>query len=264
MTNLRKDVHNIIMNAGSLIIKESASKLTVRTKSTERDLVTQIDWNVENFLKEELQKLLPGSSFLAEETDSEIKEAEQLWIIDPIDGTTNLVHGFPFIAVSVALQIEGELKLGFVYNPFLNEFFEAEKGKGSLLNNKSIHVSATRSLSRSLLATGFAYNFNKAEENNIRYFEHFHSKCHGIRRPGSAALDLCYVARGVFDGFWEWYLNPWDVAAGILLVSEAGGRVTDLTGMAYEFTTDSILATNSAIHNDMLSEVRLRCRTDSL
>ncbi len=255
MTNLRKDVHKIIMKAGMMILKESRSRMSIRTKSSERDLVTQIDWNVEMFLKEKLQKLLPDSSFLAEETEAEIKDAEKLWIIDPIDGTTNLVHGFPFLAISIALQIEGELKLGFVYNPFMNEFYESEKGQGSLLNGKSIRVSATQTLSRSLLATGFAYNFANAEENNIRYFEHFHRRCHGIRRPGSAALDICYVARGVFDGFWEWYLNPWDVAAGILLVTEAGGKVTDLSGKPYEFTADNILVTNSTIHTEMLSEV---------
>ncbi len=255
-SNLRKEVHKILLKAGNMLIKEARSKLNIHTKSSESDLVTQLDWKIENYLIEKLNRLLPGSSFLAEETDSKFKAAEHLWIIDPIDGTTNYVHHFPFVAISLALQVEDQLKLGFVYNPIMNELFEAAAGKGSLLNGKRISVSPVQTLDKSLLATGFAYNFDSAEENNIRYFDYFHRKCHGIRRPGSAALDLCYVANGSFDGFWEWYLNPWDVAAGILIVQEAGGKVSDFAGEPYRFTSNNILATNSSVHNEMLKDIQ--------
>ncbi|MBW6515247.1 MAG: inositol monophosphatase [Candidatus Cloacimonetes bacterium] len=256
LSELHLKTRKIILTAGKML-KETigdSDKISVRTKSTDSDLVTQLDTEIENFLKEELSRILPGSVFLAEETDPKLKDTEKLWIIDPIDGTTNFVHGFPFVAISVALQISGELTHGFVYNPFMNEFFAATRNEGSFLNGKCIRVSKVQRLSEALLATGFAYNFKTASENNIRFFEHFQSKCHGIRRPGSAALDLCYVAKGVFDGFWEWYLNPWDVAAGILIVEEAGGKITDLYGIDHLFTSDNILVTNSALHNQMLQE----------
>ena len=256
IASLRNAIQKTILHTGKDLVKESNHKLHIHTKSTESDLVTQLDLQTENHLKEAFSKLLPGSIFLSEETEPALKTAEKLWIIDPIDGTTNFVHGFPFIAISVALQLDGELTLGFVYNPILNEFFEATRKEGSYLNKKRIHVSHTQRISQSLLATGFAYNFGTATENNIRFFEHFHHKCHGIRRPGSAALDLCYVARGIFDGFWEWYLHPWDVAAGILIVKEAGGMVTDLLGDPYLFGSENILVTNTQIHNEMMQEIK--------
>lgn len=253
---LRSSVHKLILNTGNRLIKESNHNFHIHTKSTASDLVTQLDLQTEERLKEEFSKLLPGSSFLSEETEPALKEADKLWIIDPIDGTTNFIHGFPFIAISVALQLAGKLTLGFVYNPLLKEFYEATRKEGSFLNKKRIQVSNNQRISQSLLATGFAYNFGTAAENNIRFFEHFHHRCHGVRRPGSAALDICYVARGVFDGFWEWYLHPWDVAAGILIVEEAGGKVSGLLGDPYRFGTDHILVTNSLIHNEMLQETR--------
>ncbi len=253
---IKKSVQKLILQQGDYLLKESRSKISVRTKSSNSDLVTNIDWKVENDLKTAFSKILPASEFLAEETDDKPKKADQLWIIDPIDGTTNYVHNFPFYCISVALQLEGEIKLGFVYNPAMKEFFVAEKDNGSTLNDKTICTSPTQNLSRSLLATGFAYNYNNAEENNIKFFAHFHKLCHGIRRPGSAALDLCYVAKGVFEGFWEWYLNPWDVAAGILIVEEAGGKVSNFEGEPFSFNDNNILATNTSIHSEMLNELK--------
>jgi myo-inositol-1(or 4)-monophosphatase len=252
--DLRQKIHNIILQAGEILLTEGENRLNVRTKSSDSDLVTEIDLMVEEFLKEKFSLLLPGSLFLAEETESDLKDAEVLWVIDPIDGTTNFVHHFPFAAISVALQIKGIAKLGFVYNPFLSEFFEAAEGNGSLLNGKRITVSSVRTIDKSLLATGFPYN--SSDIVNFRFFEHFQKQSQGIRRPGSAALDLCYIAKGSFDGFWEWHLKPWDVAAGILIVEEAGGIVSDLCGENYSFSSDNILATNSSLHQKMLIEMK--------
>ena len=256
MGKIRKSVHKLMLQQGDMLIKESRTKLSVRTKSSSTDLVTNVDWKIENELKNALLGLLPQSQFLAEETDDKYKSAELLWIIDPIDGTTNYVHNFPFFCISVALQVEGSITLAFVYNPVSKEFFEAERGKGSLLNNKPISVSPTQTLSKSLLSTGFAYNFGSTDENNIRFFSHFHKLCHGIRRPGSAALDLCYVAKGVFDGFWEWYLKPWDVAAGVLILQEAGGKISNFNNNNFSLTDDNILGTNGSIHSEMLAEIK--------
>jgi len=252
--DIRLQAKEIIKEAGEIIINEKRAALSVQAKSNEFDLVTQLDLKLERFLKEQLSLIIPESKFIAEETDSKIKNDPILWIIDPLDGTTNYVHGLPFFAISVALVINGELQLGFVYNPLLNEFFEAQRGKGAFLNDSRIQVNSIELLPCSLLATGFAYNFRTVEENNFKYFDHFLRKAHGIRRLGSAAIDLCYVARGIFSGYWEWYLSPWDVAAGILVVEEAGGIVSDINGMPYKFGDSSILATNGLIHQAMIEE----------
>ncbi len=235
---------------------ETGNSPSIRTKTSFKDIVTYLDIEVENRLKEELLKILPGSEFLAEESDSSLKKgADKLWVIDPIDGTTNFVHQLPFYCISVALQLAGELVLALVYNPALNEFFEAGKGQGARLNQRIIKVSATKDIKQSLLATGFAYNFSQTANNNVKYFEYFQGNSQGIRRLGSAALDICYVAKGIFDGFWELYLNSWDVAAGILLVEEAGGKVTNFQGEPYTFGDKSILAANKTMHGIMLERI---------
>lgn len=267
--DLGKKARSIILQEGSYLLEQSVklkkdrvdrdsknSSSEITTKSSFRDLVTSIDLELENRLKEKLYGILPGSDFLAEETAKSMKDSDKLWIIDPIDGTTNFVHGFPFFCISVALHLAGKPVLGFVYNPVMNEFFEAESKSGSFLNNKPIKVSATVSLKQSLLATGFAYNFAVSKEDNIDNFKRFQAKSRGIRRLGSAALDICYVASGVLDGFWELFLSPWDVAAGILITEEAGGRVTDFRGREYSFSDKDILITNSLIHNEMIDELR--------
>jgi myo-inositol-1(or 4)-monophosphatase len=199
--------------------------------------------------------LMPGSEFLSEETDSELKEADKLWIMDPIDGTLNFVHGFPMVCISLALHENGLPTHAYVYNPVIDYLFEAQKGKGSKLNGKSIGVSTHTRLKECLFATGFPYDYPTNPENNLRYFDHFNQRIQGVRRPGSAALDLAFTASGTFDGFWEWHLKPWDVAAGILLIEEAGGIVTNFEGMPYRFTDSNIVAGNPDIHKLMLIEL---------
>ncbi|MFA6793494.1 MAG: inositol monophosphatase family protein, partial [Candidatus Neomarinimicrobiota bacterium] len=202
-----------------------------------------------------LQKLMPGSEFLSEETQNRIREADKLWILDPIDGTLNFVHGFPMLCISLALQTGGVLRKAFVYNPVLGDLFEAENGKGTLHNGKTVRVSENREYRDCLLATGFPYDYADNPDNNIRLFDFFHRQVQGVRRPGSAALDLAYTAAGVFDGFWEQHLKPWDVAAGMLLVREAGGIVTNFAGLPYCFGDDNILAGNPCIHASMLKDI---------
>lgn len=266
LEKIRNITRQILLEEGSFLLQESASRNSsaarhsgsqpeTDTKSSFSDLVTDTDIKIEQRLIERLSKLLPGSQFLAEESAGNDYQSDKLWIIDPIDGTTNFVHNFPFFCISVALQLDGELTLGFVYNPVMDEFFEAQKDKGSILNNRIIKVSSVPTLSQSLLATGFAYNFSVCKENNINYFQLFQAKSQGIRRLGSAALDICYVAKGVLDGFWELFLNPWDVAAGMLIVTEAGGRVSNFQGQDYSFEDKGILITNNLLHNEMVTEM---------
>ncbi len=244
----------IAVAAGSIIKKNFHLTHRFDTKTTEYDPVTAIDIEVENFLKEQLSKLVPGSEFLSEETDSDFKDARKLWIVDPIDGTVNFLHGFPFVCTSIALQIDGIIVKGVVYNPITDELFFAEKGFGSTLNGRKIHVSTNDDFKRCLLATGFPYAYNTLENNNLTYFDHFHKKVHGIRRAGSAALDMCYVASGIFDGYWEQYLKPWDVAAGKIIVEEAAGVVTNFRD-GFTLKDNTIIASNPSLHKLMKKEI---------
>lgn len=253
---MKNQILSILLDAGEIIAERIHTRKDIGHKSTYVDLVTEVDREVELRMIEALQKLLPGSEFLSEETQSRIKEAEKLWILDPIDGTLNFVHGFPMVCISLALQLNGDLQHAFVYNPVLGDLFEAERGKGATLNAKALQVSGAAEFRDSLLATGFPYDYAENPDNNITLFDHFHRLAQGIRRPGSAALDLAYTAAGVFDGFWEQHLKPWDVAAGILLVEEAGGVVTNFDDRPYRFGDDNILAANQQIHAKMLQEIR--------
>jgi len=173
------------------------------------------------------------------------------WIVDPLDGTTNYVHGFPFYAVSVALEEDSRPAFGMVFDPERNEIFSACKGHGAYLNNKPIKVSGVTELKKSLLSTGFSYKIAELEDNNIGHFQDFLFASQAVRRPGSASLDLCYVACGRFDGFWEMELNPWDTAAAWLIVKEAGGEVTTFDGGKYSHYLNEILASNGKIHKEM-------------
>ena len=216
------------------------------------NLVTEVDLLCEKKIIEVIKNNYPDHSILTEETGEALTGSEYKWIIDPIDGTTNYVHDFPFFCSSVAVEIKGDLLVGAVYQPVLNELFTVQKGKGAFLNGNRIYVSKNNSLRSSLLATGFAYDVHKSETDNINHFTNFLKQAQAIRRPGSAALDLCYVAAGRFDGFWELKLYPWDVAAGILLVQEAGGKVTGMAGEKYSIYSKNILASNGLIHQDMI------------
>lgn len=251
-----KNIFKVIEQAGEILHKSFYNDKSFLTKSNSNDLVTETDKQIELFLKDKLFKEMPGSVFLSEETDPDFKNDDVVWIIDPIDGTTNFVHQFPFVCISVALQINNQLELAVIYNPVLNEFFYAQKGQGAYLNNTRIFVNRVNDFSKCLLATGFAYNFSVAKENNIRFFEYLLPQVHGIRRPGSAALDLAYVAKGVYSGFWEWSLNPWDVCAGILLIKEAGGVVSNSDNDDWGFNDNIIIAGTKEIHPILLYKIR--------
>lgn len=217
------------------------------------DIVTEMDTKAENLIIKTLKDTFPEHGILTEESREQKTNSEYRWIIDPLDGTTNYSHGFPVFCVSIALERNNAIILGVVYNPMLNELFTAEKGKGAYLNNKKIKVSDIKELAKSLLATGFPYDIRTSEQNNIANFARFSVKAQAIRRAGSAALDMCYVACGRFDGFWELKLKPWDTAAAMLIVNEAGGMVADFKGNPFSFDSGETLASNGLIHADMIN-----------
>jgi len=249
---ITEEALEIIRRAGNMV-RQHHGKLSARQiehKGT-HDFVTEIDKKVEKFLAENLGALIPGSGFLTEEKTVEELDAEYVWIIDPIDGTTNFIHGLYPVAVSVALQYRGRTVWGMVYEPGLDELFYADE-TGAYLNGNPVKVSDETSLDRSLIATGFPYkNYDKLDAymNSFRYLM-FHTA--GIRRLGSAAADLVYVACGRMDGFYEYGLSPWDVAAGAFIVRQAGGRVTDFRGGTDWLYGGEILATNKKIHDEFV------------
>jgi len=221
------------------------------------NLVTEMDFRSERIIVSEIRKRCPEHGFLAEEKVQEQTASPYRWIIDPLDGTTNYAHGYPVYGVSIALEKEGKIILGVVYDPSREELFVAEKGKGARLNGRRIRVSSASRLSKSLLATGFPYDLRESKANNFDHFQNFALRVHAVRRAGSAALDLCYVAAGRFDGFWEMKLGPWDLAAGGLMVQEAGGRVTDFQGRPLGLDGRQVLASNSRIHREMMKILRM-------
>jgi myo-inositol-1(or 4)-monophosphatase len=218
------------------------------------DLVTEVDHRSEAFIKGEIQRRFTSHRIIAEESGILSGEACCAWIVDPLDGTVNYAHGVPIFSVSIAFQLNGVVILGAVYDPMKDECFSAEKGKGAWLNGTSIHVSATDNLNDSLLVTGFPYDIRTNPENNLAHYANFATLTQGVRRLGSAALDLCYVGSGRFDGFWELRLSPWDLAAGGLIAREAGATVTDLVGgKEYLSPPNSVLAATPGIHAAMLA-----------
>lgn len=219
----------------------------------EIDLVTEVDKKSEELLVGGLQRAFPEHDFLAEENSYPDRGKSHQWIIDPLDGTTNFAHGFPWFAVSMALKIDGAIVLGVVHHPMMAEMFTAIQGEGAFLNGAPISVSSRSPLRSSLLTTGFPYDNATDSENNFARFVRFQTRCRGVRRPGAAALDLAYVAAGRLDGFWECKLKPWDVAAGQLLVTEAGGKVTGYGGEPYSVYNHRIVASNGQIHAEMLA-----------
>jgi myo-inositol-1(or 4)-monophosphatase len=217
--------------------------------------VTEVDRLCERAIVKMILNAFPDHDILTEESPFKGKGSLWKWIIDPVDGTTNYFHGFPCFCVSIGLEVEGEVKIGVVYVPTLNELFHAEKGKGAFLNGERIVVSRVDRLNRSLLCTGFPYDVHEQVDFYLRYFRQFMAKSFAIRRPGSAAIDLSYLAAGRFDGFWEFKLRAWDVAAVSLMVTEAGGKVTDFQGQAFNIYSEEILASNGLIHEEMLQTI---------
>lgn len=218
----------------------------------EIDIVTEADRMSEEIILSAIARVYPLHDVLTEESVGISSGSDFRWIVDPLDGTTNYAHGYPVFCVSLALEHRGEVVLGVVYNPIMGEVFTAIRGNGAHLNGERIAVSKTRDLSRCLLATGFPYDIRSSRNNNLNYFIAMATRVQAIRRAGSAALDLAYVAAGRFDGFWELKLKPWDMAAGCLLVSEGGGAVTDLAGGPFHLDVPGVLATNGLIHQAMI------------
>jgi len=216
------------------------------------DLVTPYDLGAQEIVVGRLGAAFPSHGFLAEEGLARSGTSDCRWIIDPLDGTTNFAHGFPVFSVSAALECAGRLTLGLVYDPMRDEMFRAEAGGGAFLNGAPVRVSAVSDLGRSLLATGFPYDVRSSAVNNLDHWGRFIVRAQAIRRCGSAALDLSYIACGRFDGFWELKLKPWDVAAGALLVMEAGGRVTDFEGRPFALDAPGIVATNGGVHGAII------------
>jgi myo-inositol-1(or 4)-monophosphatase len=251
MTDYRKFAESIAREAGALLKDRFREKHTIDYKG-EIDIVTEADKMSEEIIVSKIRQRFPDHGIMAEESAETKKDSGYRWIIDPLDGTTNYAHGFPVFCVSVALEKEGETILGVVYNPMLNELFTAQKNMGAFLNDEKISVSCTEDLLKSLLATGFPYDISRDPNNNINYFNGIIMEAQAIRRAGSAALDLAYVAVGRFDGFWELKLHPWDTAAGCLLVKEAGGITTTLSGGDFCLDSKNLLASNGKIHNKMI------------
>ncbi|MBI4711934.1 MAG: inositol monophosphatase [Planctomycetes bacterium] len=296
--------------AGKILQQVTKEKRVARTKSTELDLVTCADKMSEDFIISAIRKRFPAHRILSEEESGSSPNSliswspdTLTWVVDPLDGTTNYSHSFPFYCVSIGLTLNGQPVLGVVYNPNLDEMFYAIKGKGAYCslavrpegklsarggsafggqpttrsgfslrepvrvrgvvgpygphyNNRKISVSRTRQLSKGLLVTGFPYIIRQKPGDNFRNFQRFCMKAQAIRRAGAAALDLCYVASGIFDGFWERELKPWDTAAGTLIVTEAGGKVTNFKGKPYNIFSDrSILASNGRVHTQMIKVI---------
>jgi myo-inositol-1(or 4)-monophosphatase len=228
------------------------------------DLVTVADRTVEKLIRGRLGEVFPDHGIYGEEGTRERLEQEFRWYVDPLDGTTNFAHGIPHFCVSMGLEQrvadsgsgqDGEIVAGVIYNPMLDELFSAERGKGARLNGRPIHVSPVADLAESLVATGFPSR-KRHDSPNIHFYHEFTLRSHGVRRAGSAALDLAYVACGRYEAFWEFNLNPWDTAAGTLLVEEAGGRMSDFAGGQFRLDSREVLASNGRIHEELLSMFR--------
>lgn len=239
-------------DAGQILLEKYGRKINI-SKKGDINLVTEADLASEKLIIERIKTYYPKHSILAEESGEAVViggENKFKWIIDPLDGTTNFAHGYPAFCVNIALEHEGDIVVAVTFDPTRNEMFSAEKGNGAFLNNRRIYVSETEKLSESLLVTGFPYNF-KEKENFARHLTDFLLFSRGVRRDGSAAIDMAYVACGRFDGFWEEGLNPWDVAAGKLLIEEAGGKVTYYDNSPFSVYSPPILASNGLIHDEM-------------
>jgi myo-inositol-1(or 4)-monophosphatase len=238
-------------DAGRILVERMSRSLQVSNKG-EIDLVTEADLAAEQLIIERIRSYYPRHAVLAEESGASAEgQSEWRWIIDPLDGTTNYAHGYPCFCVSIALERVGVLELGVIYDPSREELFAALRGDGATLNGRPIRVSEVSQMNRAMLCTGFPYDVR--ERNDFaRNFANFIMKAQAVRRDGSAALDLAYVACGRFDGFWEEGLRPWDVAAGVLLVQEAGGRSSHYDGTPFDIYTPPIIASNGLIHEDMM------------
>jgi len=251
ISNLSDEVKDLILESSTIMPEKGLGDMLVETKS-KNSLVTEIDRKIEKRLVQGLSKIIPSSGFIAEEGTSTKKSDEYNWIIDPLDGTTNFIHGIPHYCISIGLQKKEELIYGCIYEFNQKDFYMAEKGGGSSLNGEKIVCSQSTFLEDSLLATGFPYYDFKDIDKFLALIRSLMLQTRGLRRLGSAAFDLAYVASGKFDGFFEYGLHPWDVAAGVILVQEAGGMVTDFSGNENYLFGKQIVASNVHIQNELL------------
>ena len=248
----------IVLRAGDIQMEGRASGFRVAKKGA-IDLVTEVDLACERMCRAVLAERFPDHDILAEELSAgphEAARARYRWVFDPIDGTTNFAHGLPIFCASLALELDGQPIVGAIYDPSRRELFTAEHGQGSFVNGVPLKTSATAPIGDALLVTGFPYDMHVRGPELVELFGHFLHRARAVRRLGSAALDLCYVAAGRFDGFWEQHLNPWDVAAGALVVTEAGGRITGMDGAAFDARAGHLVASNGPVHDAMLEVIR--------
>ncbi|HYM37197.1 MAG TPA: inositol monophosphatase family protein [Nitrospiraceae bacterium] len=237
--------------AGAILTQYAKNGFRVEHKDA-LNLVTDADTHSEQAVVDAIGRTFPDHEILAEERGQAGNKSAFKWIIDPLDGTTNFAHGFPAYAVSIGVEYQGRCILGVVFDPTRQELFVGEAGGGATLNGKPIRVSPTPKLDGALLVTGFAYDIRVSKQNNLDHFANFALRAQGMRRMGAAAIDLCYVACGRFDGFWELKLNPWDTAAGSLMVAEAGGRMSDFRGEPFSIYGIELVASNGLIHHEMV------------
>lgn len=252
------DLETLARNAGEILRSGynprpgSSSRLQISYKGP-IDLVTDIDLRSETYLLDEINRRFPGQRIVSEESGITEGDEDGLWLIDPLDGTINFAHGIPIFCVSLAFVQAGQIRVGVVYDPIRDEAFTAERGKGSWLNGEPLHIGASADLDHSLLVTGFPYNIRTATNTNLGHYADFSLRSMGVRRLGSAALDLCYVAAGRFDGYWETSINAWDIAAGILIAEEAGALVTKTDGNPQVLAAPhTIIAANPKLHPQIL------------
>ena len=234
---------------GAAVLKSSYGRATGIVHKGKLDLVTDVDRRAEEVVVYFLQQASPQCGILAEEQNEIAGNGTERWILDPLDGTTNFAHGYPFFCVSLALEQAGQTIWGAVLDPLRDELFSASLGRGALCNGESVRPSATGELDQAMLCTGFPYDVHDSDVDNLDHFARLIKKARAIRRDGAAALDLCYVAAGRFDGFWEMKLKPWDMAAGALIVTEAGGRISDFDGRKLCLDSGAVLATNGRLHD---------------
>jgi len=240
-----------------VVLLENLGKVKKIEFKAKNSLVTEVDKLSEEIIINNIKKSFPSHDIFAEESGRHSENSDYLWLIDPIDGTTNYAHAYPFFSISIALEVKGEVEIGLVYDPVKDEMFTAEAGKGAYLNGELIKVSKSDSIEHSHVCTGFMHEIEWMIEANIKHFGNFIRRARAVRRDGSAALDVCYVACGRFDGFWELGLNPWDTAAAVLILKEAGGQVTTFSGDEYSIYIKEILASNSIIHGQMIEILAL-------
>lgn len=250
-------VINIAKEAGEIIREGFRKNFLIEYKTNSSNLVTEIDKKSEQHIINFIRKEFPAHSIIAEESGTQNFSSEYVWVIDPLDGTTNFAHGLPIFSVSIGIQKNGETICGVVYDVMRNVIYTAELGSGAYSENRKLHVNDNDDLEKSVLVTGFPYNIKENPDFAIERFVAFLKCTRAVRRLGSAAIDMCYVAESVFDGFWEVFLNPWDVCAAKLIVEEAGGIVTDFSGNKANIFSKQFLASNGKIHEQMIKVLSL-------